>query len=121
MTAAVVRAQPGSSPLAVLNNDSQGVATSGIVKATPAVFLEVNGVNNSGSTRYFQIFDSATVPADASVPFCVPVPVPPNSAFSMRFDQGLFMHTGLCWASSSTFATKTITLVADMWVTVTYK
>ncbi len=121
MTAAVVRGQPGSSPTAILNNDSQGLATSGIIKATPAVFLEVNGVNNSGSTRYFQLFNSATVPADTATPFCVPVPVPANSAFSMRFESGLFLSTGLVWASSSTLATKTITLVADMWVTVTYK
>ncbi len=121
MTAAVVRSQPLSSPTLVQHNDSQGLATSGIIKATPAVFLEVNGVNASGSPRYFQIYDSATVPADTAVPFCVPVLVPANSSFSMSFETGLFMHTGLCWASSSTLATKTITLVADMWVTVSYK
>ncbi len=120
MTALVERGAPGSWTGAIFNSDTQSTAASGAIKDGPAVFYEVNGYNASGSTRYFQIFDSATVPADGVVPACVPVVVPPYGVFSLSFAQGLFLATGLSWASSSGLATKTVT-GADLWVTITYK
>ncbi len=121
MTAIVERGSPGSWTGAVLHNDSQALAVSGVIKASHAVFLEVNGYNNSASTRYFHIYDSATVPADTAIPACVPVVVPPFGVFSLSFAQGLYLGTGLSWASSSTLQTKTVSGTPDLWVTVTYK
>ena len=120
MSAIVERSAPGSWTGAIFNSDTQDFAASGVIKATPAVFYEVNGYNSSGSTRYFQIFDSATVPADGAIPACVPVAVPPYGLFSLSFAQGLFLGTGLSWASSSGAGTKAVT-GADLWVTITYK
>lgn len=99
--------------------DSQGVATSGVVRAAPGCVMECWGVNNSGSTRYIQFFDSATVPADTAVPVFAPIAVPTGSSFSLRIgDHGHVFATGIAWASSSTLATKTITGAADVWLTV---
>ena len=102
--------------------DSQALQTSGVIVAGPAVFYEVVGFNNSGSTRYFHIYDSATVPADAAIPAMTPLAVGAGGTFSYNFSQaGLALASGLSWASSTTVATKTITGAADMWVTITHK
>lgn len=119
MTASVHGDDPGGS--VIRHNDSQGLAVSGVIKASACVFFEVLGYNNSGSTRYFQLFDSATVPADTAVPMCAPIGIPAFSAFSMRLENGFRAPAGLSWASSSTLATKTVSVTPDMWVTVTYK
>ena len=121
MTAIVERGEPGSSPTAVLNNDSQALAVSGVVKASAAVFLEIVGFNNSGSTRYVHIYDSPTVPAEGTIPACVPIVVPSQGVFSLSFPRGLFLHTGLSWASSTTLQTKTVSGAPDIWATITYK
>ncbi len=118
MTAAVYGDEPGGHP--AYNSDSQAAATSGVIKATPAIFFEANGYNLTGATRYFHVYNSATVPADGAVPALVPVAVPPYGVFSLSFSQGVFFDTGLSWASSTGVATKTLS-TADLWVTITYR
>lgn len=120
MTAKVYGDKPGGD--VAMHNDSQAPATSGVVKAASGVFFEVNGYNTSASTRYFHIFNSTTVPANGAVPACVPIVVSPTSPFSFSFvKDGLYLDTGISWASSTARDTLTITVGADMWATVTYK
>ena len=102
-----------------LSFDTGGTfAASGIIRATPGTLLDINGYNNSASTRYFQLYNLAAVPADTAVPATTVVAVPPNSKFSLTFaaGQGRTFDTGITWSSSTTIATKTITGVADMQV-----
>jgi hypothetical protein len=119
MTAAVYGDKPGGE--FVQHVDSQAFATSGVVKATPGVFFEVNGFNSSASTRYFHVYNSATVPGDGAVPACIPITVPPSSPFSFSFAKdGIELDTGISWACSTSFATKTLG-AAEMWTTISYK
>ncbi len=119
MTAKVYGDRPGGD--FAQHNDSQAPAASGIVKAAPGVFFEVNGFNTSASTRYFQVFNSATVPSNGAVPAIVPIVVPPSSPFSFSFvKDGVELDTGIVWACSTGFGTLTIG-AAEMWATVTYK
>lgn len=100
-----------------LSFDTGGVlATSGIIRATPGTLLDVNGFNNSGAIRYFMLFNTVAVPADATVADVVPIQVPPGSHFSLTFasSQGRSFSTGITWASSTTNLVKTITGAADM-------
>lgn len=97
--------------------DAQALATGGVIRAAPGVLVEVFGTNNSASIRYVQLFDATAVPADTAVPKVAPIAVPPGSSFSLKLDDGIEFGTGISWASSSTLATKTITGVADVWLT----
>ncbi len=119
MTAAVYGDTPGGDY--AKHNDSQAPATSGVIKASSGVFYEVNGINTSSSTRYFHLFNSATVPSNGAVPACVPVECPPASSFSFSLTKdGIYFDTGICWASSTARDTLTLS-AADMWALVTYK
>lgn len=102
----------------LLTRDTQGVVTHDIVSSGPAFLLELLGVNNSGSTRYIMFFDSPTLPAPGAVPKLCPIPVAANQSFTFTPPGGpLLFTTGIVWASSSTFATLTITGAADVWAT----
>src|SRR3990172_7854375 len=66
--------------------DTGGVlAASGVIRATPGTLLDVNGFNQPGAVRFFQLFDSAVVPADCAVPVVLPIRVPANTHFSISF------------------------------------
>jgi len=101
--------------------DSQADVSSQVVKASHGVFFEITGSNNSSSTRYIQIYNSATVPTDGAVPALPPITVPPYGVFSMSFAQGVRFDTGISWASSTTRATKSESGVGDVWAAVSFK
>jgi hypothetical protein len=98
--------------------DSAIDASSGIVLAAPCTVLEIHGYNSSANERYFQLFNLAAVPADGAVPVMMPVRVLPGSHFSLTFSAGRLFSVGCSWASSSTRATKTVTLAGDMTINV---
>lgn len=100
--------------------DSAALATGDVIKAAAGNLIRIFGFNNSGSTRYFQLFDAAAVPADGTVPDWLPIQVPTLQPFAMDLGAGLGFSLGISWASSSTLATKTITGAADMWVSAQY-
>lgn len=112
--------QPAAEPRSVVEWDSQGLVASAVVKATPCVLLELRGVNTSASTRYVQVFDSATVPADSAVPSTAPIPVAAGAAFSVVYPHGVTLTAGLSIATSSTAATKTVGS-AELWATAVYR
>ena len=88
----------------------------GIITAAAGTLLEINGKNNSASVRFFQLFDTVAVPADATAPITIPIEVLPGSHFTLSFanGQGRSFATGITFASSSTELLKTVTLVPDM-------
>ena len=66
--------------------------------------------NMNGSTRYIQVFDSATLPADGAVPLLI-FPLATLTSISPPIDFGVYGQTfvnGIVVCNSSTEATKTI-------------
>lgn len=91
-------------------------AASLIAKAAAGVLHEVR-VTNGASAQYFQVHDSATLPADTAVPkesFYVPANT--TGFLSVRSEA---YTNGIVVCNSSTLATKTIGS-ADSWIVVEY-
>lgn len=107
----------------VLTYDTQANVTKIDAAYTGACIIsEVCVRNNSASTRYFQLFDATTAPIDTSVPTVMPIDLDPGETIIFTYPgDGLYFSTAISAASSSTFGTKTITGVADLWITITYR
>ena len=102
------------------NASTTAYAASLIVKATAGVLYIITGFNSRSSGQFIQIFDSATLPADTSVPKVI-FYVESNSNFS--FDLGAYgraFSSGIVICNSSTGPTKKIG-AADCWFDVQYK
>jgi hypothetical protein len=104
----------GTSGTAPSNADSTALATNLVIKATAGTLYGLSGINNNAAIRYIQLFNSATLPADAAVPAFV-IQAAATSNFSVDFGSyGRFFSTGIVVCNSSTLATKTIG-AADSW------
>ena len=102
------------------NASTTAYAASLIVKASAGVLYIITGFNSRSSGQFIQIFDSATLPADTSVPKVI-FYVESNSNFS--FDLGAYgraFSSGIVICNSSTGPTKKIG-AADCWFDVQYK
>ncbi len=88
---------------------------SDVVATSPTRLVEVHVINTSGDDRYFQIFDGTSVPIDGVAPKYAAL-VPAGATIALSFKARFELANGLCWASSSTLATKTITGTPDLWV-----
>lgn len=100
--------------------NSAGVQTSGIVCTRGAELLEFEARNNSAGLRYLMFFNHVAIPADGQTyDVVLPVPVPAGGMVTGEL-QAAF-NVGLCWCSSTTDLTKTITAAADMIVTARYR
>ena len=87
---------------------SSAVEASAVASADPAYLYSALIYNNNASTRYFQLFDSATVPADSTVPILT-VAVPAGSTGAFDFgDAGIPFFSGIAVCNSSTDVTKTV-------------
>lgn len=86
---------------------SAAAEASSVTKASAGNLYGFTATNSSGASRYFQFFNSTTVPADTTVPalsyFCAA-----GGSISDTFVKGRNFTTGIAWAWSSTSATKTI-------------
>lgn len=91
---------------------------SGILKAEACRLYKVIAANSHASTTvYLQIFDSATVPANATAPRIPSIPIAPGKAIVIDLGSTpLACVAGLSWASSSTVDTKTITAITSLQV-----
>lgn len=91
-------------------------ADSAVILATPCNVSRVFAVNSHATiTYYFQLFDLAAVPANGTAPRYPSIPLPPGQA--VVIDLGGAIHAqGLCWSSSTTIATKTISATTPMQV-----
>lgn len=86
---------------------SAAAEASSVIKASPGVLYGLIACNSSGSARYFQLFNSTSVPADTTVPqFSYYVAA--GGTIDVFWPMGRYFSTGMCWAWSSTAATKTI-------------
>lgn len=106
-------------PTETLSSNSGAVAASRIVKAGLGRIFTATFTNTSNADRYYQLFDSLTLPADTAVPL-VSVKCPAGGTVSMDFSfWGRLCLLGIVLVSSSTQATKTIT-AADALIDATY-
>lgn len=106
--------------LAPDNNPSVALEASRVIKAGPGVLYGLSGYNANAGTRYIQLFNSITVPADAAVPVFT-VPVATGQPYSIDFGAyGMGFTTGIAVCSSSTGPTKTVS-AADAWFTPRFK
>jgi len=87
---------------------SAALETSAVIKASAGTLYGAYMTNTNAAVRYFQVFNSATVPADAATP-ALTFPVQPAATFS--FDTGKFSNyfsAGISVCISTTLATKTL-------------
>lgn len=109
--------QAGSMPQSL---HPAALAASGVIAAGKVALFRISILNTNAAARYLQLFNSATVPADAVVPV-MSIPVSIGGFVSVDFGvYGKLFPTGLAWCTSSTAATKTIG-AADALVEATYK
>ncbi len=99
-------------------DSSAALEASSVTKAAPGRVYKVVVTNTNAATRYFQIFNSTTVPADTTVP-AFAVAVPTGVTVTYDFPNGMYFSTGISWCNSSTLPTKTIG-AADSWCHVYY-
>jgi len=102
----------------ILNATTTAYAASLVVKATAGKLLGFQGYNSLATAQFIQVYDSATLPADAAVPEVVIV-VPGKSNFSISFGVGRLFATGIVIGNSATGPTKTIG-AADCWIDAQY-
>lgn len=94
--------------------DSQGLATSLVIKPIGGRLHRLFVLNSNAAARYIQIFDLASLPADATVPNVV-FEVPATSSYTMDFGiYGRPFQNGIVVCNSTTLATKTLGS-ADSW------
>lgn len=89
--------------------NSSAAEASKVVKATPGKLFLVACSNGTASTVYLQVFNSTTVPADATVPVLV-VPCPANGVGEIDLSEydGHAFSTGIAICGSTTQNTKTL-------------
>ena len=91
-----------------------------VIKASAGRLRVLMGYNSKTSAQFIQVFNSTTVPADATAPIYT-FTVPASSNFSLDLGEtGDYFSTGIAVSNSSTGATKTIGS-ADVFFTAIYK
>ena len=92
----------------VPTNFNRGVLRASIVIPGHLVVYGWTVTNTNAATQFLNVFDSATLPADTSVPLIAPkLPAADAQSFSYA-PQGREFLQGLTLCNSSTQATKTI-------------
>ena len=101
------------------NNPTTAYSNNKIAKAAPGVLYGLSGYN-SGPAQFLQLHDSATLPADASVPVAM-IAIPAASNFSMDFGvYGMGFIKGIAICNSTTGPVKTLG-AADCWLSPRYE
>ena len=104
-----------ASPVNPTNVSVTAYAASLVVKATAGVLYGFQGYNSLATAQFIQVYDAATLPADAAVPEVV-ITVPGESNFSIGFGyRGRAFATGIVIGNSTTGPTKTIG-AANCWI-----
>lgn len=102
------------------NATTTAYAASLVVKASAGSLYMITGYNSKSSAQFIQVFDSATLPIDTSIPKITFI-VPASSNFSLDLGTyGRAFTSGIVVCNSSTGPTKTIGS-ADCWFDVQYK
>lgn len=100
--------------------NSGALAKSLVASAVPGRVYSVSIWNSSGADRYIQIHDTASVPADATVPKIV-FKCSADSEKAVDFQDGRICGTGITIVVSTTSDAKTITLTNDCIIDCTYR
>jgi len=99
--------------------DSTTYASGGVIKSAPGIFYGLVGYNSSASAQFIQIYNTATVPANGSVPNVI-LYASATSSFSISFAPfGKSFSTGICWSNSASGSTK-VAGSADCWINAQY-
>lgn len=100
--------------------NSTALETSRVIKASAGRLYKLTVTSSRSSDQYFQIFNSTTVPADATAPIYVQV-LTAGSTIEFNFSDlgGAYFSTGISVSNSTTLATKTIGS-ADCFITAEY-
>lgn len=116
MSTLITRSMDGNRVAGLIRESSDALEKSHIMKAKPCKLLMLFGYN-SGGAQFLQLFDSATLPADGTVPSVAPIPIEAAKPFSIAIGIcGIPFDTGLVVCNSSTAGTKTIG-ADDCWFT----
>lgn len=107
-------APPSGSTNALTNVTSTAYETSHVLKNAAGRLYSLTGYNSKNGSQFIQLFNSATVPSDTSVPV-VTFLVQASSPFSLAYPEyGRYFSTGIAISNSSSGPTKTIGS-ADCW------
>lgn len=95
-------------------------ASSMVVKATPGTLFSLTGSSSATIDLWLQIFDSATLPADGTVPI-LSMKIPAGEDFNFDFTPpyGLYFSNGMVWCVSTSRKTKVLG-TASFWVVAQY-
>jgi hypothetical protein len=99
---------------------STAYEASHIAKASAGTLYGVMGFNSNAAAQYIQCFNSATVPADTTVPTITPIYAAGLSNFSFGLVVPLYFSAGITCTNSSTGPTKTLG-GTDVFFTILYK
>jgi len=110
----------GTTPRDVSNAGSAALEASRIVKASAGKLFSMEVYNDKATGQFFQLHDSATLPADTAVPVGTPVWIPAKSNMFIEWKEGFTFANGIVGTNSSTLATKTIG-AADLWISAKYE
>lgn len=115
----VAAASGSGSTNALTRSASTAAEASRVIKASSGRLQWINVTTSRTSDQYFQIFDSTTVPADATAPIYV-FKLPADSTVYIDFSNiGSYFSTGISVSNSTTMTTKTIGS-ADCYITAEY-
>lgn len=104
-----IRDTPQSdSDFAIIPYSSPALEALKVIKNTAGNLFKLIFTNTNGATRYFQLFDSASIPIDGTVPM---VTIPVAAGAKYEFEVGKYpIHfaSGITVCNSTTLATKTV-------------
>lgn len=101
----------GNAVGATNSNDAVAAASaanSGVVKAGPGRLYQVIYYNDNAALRYFQLFNTTTLPADTAVPLWSIGVATKGTLILPLGPFGKFFPIGICACHSTTYGTKTI-------------
>jgi len=116
MTAVRVTQSPDG---AAAFDDPAALEASSVTKAGPGCLYGFIATNTNATVRYLQFYDLTAVPADTAVPKLV-FALQPGVTMAIQIPpERRYFATGICWAVSTTIATKTVA-AAETWCNVAY-
>ena len=100
---------PSDTATAYSQYSSSAAEHSKVIKATPGRLYGGILSNANAAARYFQFFNSTSVPADSTVPVVtIYCPAGQSVSFSFADTDGLYFSTGIVICNSTTQNSKTL-------------